>query len=662
MIAAGKYGTVVSTTDWGQTWSLGGMPGLTEADLSSLHFVDRLYGWCVGDTSLFSTTDGGNQWEQQAITRYGDQCNSVFFLDRSTGWVSTWTKLVRTTNGGITWDSVAPGGNAVQFLNRQIGWLLQGAGMMKTTNGGASWSPLPIPVHGWISYYSFQFIDPLHGWAGGRGGQFSSILVRTTDGGSSWIEGPPHSYLITSLYFVDAMQGYVAGWDEDYVFRTTDGGVSWDTSAHLGREYGYVVRGVRVSPNGSSLWAVGSHGLMGLSTNRGGTWVYESSHAMYLVRQLNFFDKRTGWAVGSQIIKTTDGGAHWVRQTNPLNSQLGSVAIVDSMTAWCVGEYSLGIVGTTNGGNDWTIRDSSAWRSIFFSNRRFGWVVGSAGSMKRTTDAGETWQSISTGTTMNLHRVFFLDSLRGWTIGNEHTALRSENGGQSWTGVALPSSSLPYVPYDIRFATNQVGWIGGSGCLFKTTDGGSHWIVQMPGENLSVNELSCIGEMHCWVASNEGVLVTTNGGSTWAAQQIPSGFFGTSIDFVDTIHGWAASPWGILRTTSGGFTGVEDLTQGIGQSASPRLLQNYPNPFNPSTEIRYSLPVESKISLVIFDVVGRQVARLVDGVESGGYHQVTWNGVANNGKPVASGVYFYKLEATSRHGLFTDIKKLVLLR
>ncbi len=92
------------------------------------------------------------------------------------------------------------------------------------------------------------------------------------------------------------------------------------------------------------------------------------------------------------------------------------------------------------------------------------------------------------------------------------------------------------------------------------------------------------------------------------------------------------------------------------------LEQNYPNPFNPSTEIRYALPAQSDVRLMIFDVIGREVTSLVNGVESAGFHQITWNGLSNEGKPVASGVYLYKLEAASGTRLFTDTKKLILLR
>lgn len=83
------------------------------------------------------------------------------------------------------------------------------------------------------------------------------------------------------------------------------------------------------------------------------------------------------------------------------------------------------------------------------------------------------------------------------------------------------------------------------------------------------------------------------------------------------------------------------------------LYQNYPNPFNPVTQISYALPEPSHVVLKVFDVLGREVATLVDGYKEAGYYEATWD--ATN---VPSGVYFYKLTA----GSYTRVKKMILMR
>ena len=89
------------------------------------------------------------------------------------------------------------------------------------------------------------------------------------------------------------------------------------------------------------------------------------------------------------------------------------------------------------------------------------------------------------------------------------------------------------------------------------------------------------------------------------------------------------------------------------------LEQNYPNPFNPSTTIRFSLPLDKKVSVKVYDIAGRLVRTLVnDRLLSQGAHEVTWDGTNDAGVSVASGTYLYALE----YGNFRQTKTMVLLK
>jgi hypothetical protein len=88
------------------------------------------------------------------------------------------------------------------------------------------------------------------------------------------------------------------------------------------------------------------------------------------------------------------------------------------------------------------------------------------------------------------------------------------------------------------------------------------------------------------------------------------------------------------------------------------LHQNYPNPFNPETEISYDLPNDCWVKLSIYNISGQKVKTLVDGFEAAGHKTVIWDGRNEQDEQVASGVFFYRLEA----GEFTATKKMVLLR
>lgn len=94
--------------------------------------------------------------------------------------------------------------------------------------------------------------------------------------------------------------------------------------------------------------------------------------------------------------------------------------------------------------------------------------------------------------------------------------------------------------------------------------------------------------------------------------------------------------------------------------AVPGLSQNYPNPFNPSTTVRYQLPFAGKITLRIFDILGRQVTSLLDGTQEAGYQSVEWNA-----GEFPSGIYFYRLdvaEVIHPSHRYTSVKKMLLVK
>jgi len=89
------------------------------------------------------------------------------------------------------------------------------------------------------------------------------------------------------------------------------------------------------------------------------------------------------------------------------------------------------------------------------------------------------------------------------------------------------------------------------------------------------------------------------------------------------------------------------------------LHPNFPNPFNPATEIQFDLPEAGNVSLVVYDVLGKEVANLVNGYREAGYHHATWNASGQ-----ASGVYFARFSVTNAQGnvAYAKVDKLMLVR
>ena len=118
-----------------------------------------------------------------------------------------------------------------------------------------------------------------------------------------------------------------------------------------------------------------------------------------------------------------------------------------------------------------------------------------------------------------------------------------------------------------------------------------------------------------------------------------------------TGHTLYAGFWHVWRRT---VTGIE----GEPPVFADRLFQNYPNPFNPTTSIRYTIAETGRVDITIYNVKGERVLRLFNETMPPGPHEVTWNGTNERGHPVASGVYFYRLQV----GGFSDVKKMVILK
>ncbi|MCU0364677.1 MAG: T9SS type A sorting domain-containing protein [Ignavibacteriaceae bacterium] len=170
-----------------------------------------------------------------------------------------------------------------------------------------------------------------------------------------------------------------------------------------------------------------------------------------------------------------------------------------------------------------------------------------------------------------------------------------------------------------------------------------------------------------------GLATSTDNGLTWnkyASNPVlnsgPAGSWdgdyvevGSVMLLQDTlIHLWydgsrdntATNLWRIGLATS---TLVVSVEEEAGQPSEFTLEQNYPNPFNPKTTIRYSIPTQSKVVIKVFDVLGNEIATLMDEEKSVGSYELTWN--PSN---LPSGIYFYQLKA----GNYVNTKKMILLK
>ncbi|MBN2366865.1 MAG: T9SS C-terminal target domain-containing protein, partial [Calditrichaeota bacterium] len=141
-----------------------------------------------------------------------------------------------------------------------------------------------------------------------------------------------------------------------------------------------------------------------------------------------------------------------------------------------------------------------------------------------------------------------------------------------------------------------------------------------------------------------------------AAATVPADPFFSNVDYYGAFHptaplwtdGWTAISQDRFTTDI-----VVNKSALAGIPTQYSLSQNYPNPFNPTTRIQFTLPSSESVKLTVYNALGQQVAILVDGYRPAGEYVVTWNALN-----LASGMYFYRLEAGS--GVF--MKKMILMK
>ena len=121
---------------------------------------------------------------------------------------------------------------------------------------------------------------------------------------------------------------------------------------------------------------------------------------------------------------------------------------------------------------------------------------------------------------------------------------------------------------------------------------------------------------------------------------------------------------GNLKITNSGLSRFS--VRILGDGTVPKdysLSQNYPNPFNPATNVKYGLPVQSRVTVELYNVLGQRVRTLVNDDQSAGYHVVAWDGMGDDGERVASGMYLMRMAATGSNGkTFSEVRKLMMLK
>ncbi len=407
--------------------------------------------------------------------------------------------------------------------------------------------------------------------------------------------------------------------------------------------------------------------LQSLTFSQNG-WVLQNSGINKFICSSYFVNDFIGYAgsSGGDILKTINGGIQWFSVYSNPEYSIDDVFFIYSNIGWAVGfrnppEIKNVVLKTVNGGATWSeiYVDSlySFGSEIYFSDLTTGYLA--CGNLKKTTNGGVNWFTVFDNSSSG---IFFLNTNTGWTSGRNRGVDKTTDGGNSW----INQYPFFYHNYDadIYFINEQKGfavngYFGSYGYLYYTTNGGLNWNENHDFQYL-VNSIKFVntntGYMLALGYYNEIQLSkTTNGGANWILHNINSTKIPGHLFFRSVNTGWLVGDSGlIMKTTNGGVTiGIQQI--GINVPGDFSLFQNYPNPFNPSTKIRFDISgtTAAQTFLIVYDLLGREVAVLVNEKLRPGEYEVDFN--ASN---YPSGVYYYKLSA----GNFSETRKMVIVK
>ncbi len=398
-----------------------------------------------------------------------------------------------------------------------------------------------------------------------------------------------------------------------------------------------------------------------------------------------FVSPQVGWAIDgdSGIFKTTDGGTSWNLQFDNFHNYLRSIRFVDSLHGWCgtlgldtTNPYSDSTIlyETKDGGITWSIADSKIQGTkpaglcgIFAVDSSNIYICGKytgPSYILKTTNGGQSWKSIDMNAfASRLVDIYFWSTDSGIVVGGIGTVnnqadsssalvLFTSDGGGSWRTV-YRSDTIDGYCWKISFPTQDTGYISieswGGGPFLTTTNRGLTWVKRVASQAPVIN-LQGIGFINGklgwtggWGISSfpksQDVLVTTDGGNSWTQTKL--GLYANRFRFFGDTLGYCAGN----QVYKISITWPETVKSG--NDISQFSMQNNPNPFHNHTEIHFTLPREEHIALALFDLEGKKILDVLDGIYSVGEHTVPmYPNIPHDN--ISAGTYIYEL--TSEDG------------
>ena len=640
-------------------------------------------------SGIYKSTDNGDTWDEmvtpfdpfEIYALYITEGNDILVGKNHQG------RIYRSTDGGETWENNNSGydtGECWAFGESNDGVLFAGSGegeVYKSTDYGNSWE-----FTGNLAAVVFDTDTNNEVYCGTLYG-----LYKTTDDGLNWLMNISLADTAVSSILIDDSNNVYIGtgyYDSgNGVYYSTNSGGNW---THLGLK-GKVVLSLAFDSKGNLYAGTKQDGLF-KTTDRGISWTqYQNGISGIEVFRLKI-NKQDEIFIGSEdegVFRSTDGGESFKEVGLPISNIKNIDFSIDKNLIFTSTPSGVQVYDRVTG--SWENKGLREVEAVSVSPSGDLYAATYVNGLYRSTDYGNSWEKM---TTIDDYRYNFKAITDSVLIDATLPAFRiSRDAGNSWDTTNInPDSWSCSIIFTDEDSTFYIQGYNNGNKIFYTADFGytfSETITPSPIGNkngIARNSrgdlfFTCIenhiygiyrssypyaswtklytGNAHCisidmndiiYAAVNSGIIYSTNNGNIWnyiLTENIPR-TFGQDIEKVGSKIYVATNGYGLYE-----FQIPTDVKNENDNVKGYQLYQNYPNPFNPTTTIKFLIAKFGFVTLKVFDVLGREIATLVDEEKPVGNYEVKFDG-----SQLSSGIYFYQLKA----GGFVQTKKLILVK
>lgn len=430
-----------------------------------------------------------------------------------------------------------------------------------------------------------------------------------------------------------------------------------------------------------AIFAQGSWGRINIPTNLNLNSVY-------------FTDSLYGWVAGDSgtILHTKDGGINWAFQESQTSNNIVYVFFLNRNLGWASSfdftepPYGTELLKTTDGGANWTLssypEENIFMNCILFLDSLNGWMGGSPHAIVRTSDGGVSWSQAEVDTStlafFPVLKISFFNEQYGYASGGMFdiagVTWRTDNGGEKW--YAIDPSEAPADEVHGLHLFDSVTVLGAGGDpdfgygvgMLRTANGGVNWNYDELSIQGNAYDLDFRNDTEAWapLGPRRKLIYSLDAGDSWTDINSPDSTAIYDMIFPDTLHGYAVGRNGaFLKYTPPVPVSVESGYPD--QLHQIKLHQNSPNPFRTETIISIEIPPVSiknpgkktRLKLVVINAVGEKVSELLDQPYEPGNYEVSFKSM-----DLPAGIYYYQLLAyyPGKAPAVVSTKKMLLLK